>query len=256
MSIEACAELVRLRDPQRHASVTTAPGEAQPGLFALYAFNAEIFHAIWSSHVPEAAEIRLQYWSDQVSALYAGRATDAHPVLEALGTQMHLFAGAREDMLGLIEARRWEAYSEPFADAAAMWAFLDATGGGLMQMAAQACGLDPNLAAKIRAYGTGAALAAFLQAVAALKARGRRPLVDETDAALRKLAGDGLDRMQGARGQPALRRARPVFLSATEARPMLHMVLREPGLVLRGGLIRSPLRQRLRAASVAAFGLW
>ncbi len=251
-----CAELVAARDPVRFRAAMAAPDAARPGLLALYAFNAEILHAIWATREPGLAEIRLQYWHDQVEALFSGGASDAHPVLNALGQVEGMRALPVADFTGLIAARRWDIWTQPFADTAALQAYLRATGGGLMAMGARLLGVEAQHDPALRDFGQAAALAAFFAATPALKARGRAPLPDESPQALQALAGEALAVIDALPGGRVRRLAAPVLLSASEARPVLKRVLRAPHMVLSGGLERSEFRQRLRALRLQVLGGW
>ncbi|HHB81064.1 MAG TPA: hypothetical protein ENK83_04865, partial [Aliiroseovarius sp.] len=157
--IEACAELVRARDPDRFRIARLARAPLRDALMVLYAFNAEVVHAAWGTQEPNLAEIRLQYWHDQIEALFAGRATDHHPVLNALARAEWLQWQAARDFLGLIDARRWDVWREPFADTDALLTYLDATGGNLMAMGARIVRMSDHFDPAIRRYGSAAALA-------------------------------------------------------------------------------------------------
>ncbi len=252
----ACAELVEKRDPQRFRTAMTAPEGPRRGLLALYAFNAEISHVAWATREPGLAEIRLQYWHDQIEALTSQAPTDPHPVLNALRQVEEMKWLARADFTALITARRWDVWSEPFENVDAMQAYLLATGGGLMAMGARVMGMNDQYDPAIRQYGQAAALAAFFIAVPVLKARGRRPLPVARPERLAALAKEALEKLDAARGKPLMGVALPVLLSATEARPVLKRVMKDPERVLHGGLERAPFRQRLRAAACQISGRW
>ncbi len=254
--LAACAELVKARDPARYRAAQIAPAPLRDALLVLYAFNAEIVHAAWSAREPALAEIRLQYWHDQVEALFAGRSTDHHPVLDALSRADWLQWQAGSDFLTLIAARRWDVRREPFPDTDALWAYLRATGGTLMAMGARVMRMKDHYDGAIRDYGQAAALAAFFVAVPGLKAHGRKPLPDEAPEALHALAQEALEKMEATRKMRLMRAALPVLLSASEARPVLKRVVRQPELVLSGGLERAPFRQRLRMLVNDVSGRW
>ncbi len=256
MSVEACAEMVKTRDPDRYRATLTAPAEARGALFAIYAFNTEVFHAVWATYEPGLAEIRLQYWIDQIEALFQGKATDPHPVIDALRCEDNIRWLAKSDFTDLIQARRWDAYSDPFDDEAALRAYLTATGGNLMAMAARVLGLNDHYDYLIRNYGYAAGLAAFLQAVPKLKARGRQPLPDEAEGALRALATDALTKMDATKKHRVMATALPAMLAASEARPVLKMVTRNPSLVLKGQLTRAPIQRNWRALWCQALRRW
>ncbi len=252
--IAVCGELVAARDPARFRAAMAAPAGAREALLALYAFNAELAHAPWAAREPGLAMIRLQYWHDQIEALFAGAPVDAHPVLNALACTKGVHALAKADFTGLVAARRWDVWREPFADNEAMQAYLRATGGALMAMGARLLGLEEGDEPAMRAYGQASALAAFFVAVPALKARGRHPLPDESPAQLARLAGEALAQMEATRPRRGMKAALPVLLSASEARPVLEHVMRAPQKVLAGGLERSQFRQRARLLTCQILG--
>lgn len=223
---------------------------------ALYAFNAEIAHAPWATREPNLAMIRLQYWYDQIEALFAAEPVDKHPALNVLRRLEVLKKLEKTDFTGLIDARRWDVWSEPFGDTEEMQAYLRATGGALMAMGARLLGVDEQHDGAMRAYGQASALAAFFVAVPVLMAHGHRPLVMQEPAVLAALAGEALAKMDAVGNERGLRAALPVLLSVSEARPVLRRVMDDPGRVLAGRLERSPFRQRARLLACQALGRW
>ena len=256
VSLETCADLVKIRDPDRYRAAMAAPAETQSALFALYAFNTEVFHAVWATNEPGLAEIRLQYWHDQIDALYRGTPTDPHPVLDALRGEDRLKWVAKEDFHRLITARRWDAYTAPFEDETALRAYLMATGGTVMAMASRILGMRDDYDPAIRNFGYAAGLAAFLQAVPKLKAHGRQPLPDESDAALRNLAADAVAKMDATKKHRLMAVANPAMLAASEARPVLKMVIATPSKVRTGDLNRAPIQQKWRAMWLQILDRW
>ena len=102
--------------------------------------------------------------------------------------------------------------------------------------------------------GWAAGLANWFRAVPDLEAAGRVPLLDGTEAGVKRLAERGLDRLGRARKglggvTPA---ARPALLAAWQAGPILRRVAQAPGRVARGevALAEGGKRARLMWASV------
>jgi len=227
MTIAACASLVERGDPDRFAAVMAAPVADRARLFVLYAFNLEIARAPWVTREPLIAEMRLQWWRDVV-------AEDRPPAHEVAGP---LHALIREADLpvavldALIAARQWDIYSDPFAGQDAFDAYLQATGAGLMWLAAVALGAPPPVEPAARDLGWATGLAGFLRAVPALQARGRVPLVDGSKAALVSLAQQGLLRIGQARrtGIP-----RGAALAAWQTARLLRCVVSDPRAVAEG----------------------
>ena len=245
MSVEACASLVERGDPDRFAAVMAAPGPLRGRLMVLYAFNLEVARAPWVTQEPMIAEMRLQWWRDVVAEAGAGKPSRAHEVAGPLA-QLIAEAGLPVAVLdALIEARRWDVYREPFEDQAALAAYLEDTGGGLMWLAGRALGAEAAAEADLRAVGWAAGLAAFLRAVPELEARGRVPLVDGRAEAVAALAAAGLARLAGARA--GLRRmggARAATIAAWQAAAILRQAGQQPERVAAGALGQSEFARR------------
>ena len=245
----ANADLVRRADAARYAATMLAPAAVRPALLALYAFHIEVARAPWAAREPMLGEIRLQYWLDQIEAAANGAPVDRHPVLRALAP---LVAAGRLDagaLAAMVTARRRDLQARPFADRAALMAYLEATAGGLMQ---QAAGLLAPAPPDMTPIGTAAGLAAYLGAYRALRAHGRSPLPRDRPEFIADLAREGLERLGRAPAMPRV--LLPALLTASEARPLLRLARRAPEKVLQAGLARSDLRQRARRLACAVTG--
>lgn len=147
------------------------PGRGR--LMALYAFNLEVARVGYVASEPLLGEIRLRWWGDAIAEIYAG-SVRRHEVCEPLAEAVA--AGLpRGPFDALIEARVWDCGRERFGDFAAVEAYLEATGAGLMWLAARSLGAPEAAEGPVRDYGRAAAAAAFLRAEPALRALGRRP---------------------------------------------------------------------------------
>ncbi|HTK36425.1 MAG TPA: squalene/phytoene synthase family protein [Caulobacteraceae bacterium] len=163
---------VRKADPDRWQAARFVADPARRGdLVALYAFNDELARVAEQVSTPMIGDIRLAWWREGAEAVVTGEPMRAHPVLQAL-----VPAAGRLD-LGLLEAmiqaRAADLDPEPFADEAALVAYIDGTAGALMAAAARL--LDPaagaaQLTSAARAWGW----AGLWRAGPALAARGRR----------------------------------------------------------------------------------
>ena len=234
MSLEACAEIVQRGDPDRFTAVMAAPVAARARLFPLYAFNLEVARAPWVSKEPMIGEMRLQWWRDVV----AEPAPRAHEVAGPFHALIHEAALPLELIDRLIEARIHDVHGEAFADAAAFSTYLDDTAGGLMWLAAKACGGTDESAA--RALGWAMGLANYLRAVPELEARGRQPLPDGRAEAVQALAKDGLQRLATAKGRVPV----PAALAAWQARGLLRQVVADPRVVANGAMGLSEFSRR------------
>lgn len=235
----ACADLVRRADPARFRATMAAPVAARVRLFPIYAFNVEVARAPWVTQEPMIAEMRLQWWRDVLDEVAGGGAVRRHEVATPLAAVLDA-TGARW-LDALIEARRADILRVPFADEAALWAYLDATSGNLMRVAARVLG--PADEGALRPAGLALGMANWLRAIPALQAAGRAPLPDGRAQAVRRLAQEGLAHLRTARAHRAgvSRAARPALLPLWEAGMVLGRAARDPGAVAAGRVDPGPV---------------
>lgn len=258
MTVEACAQLVERGDPDRHAVTRAADPAAQARLWPLYALNLEVARAPWVTQEPMIAEMRLQWWREAVEEIAAGKEPRAHEVAAPLAAVIRDAALPVDLLDGMIAARRWDIYRDPFDDDAALFAHLDATAGHLMWLAALALGAPASAEAPVRDFARGAGLAAWLRAVPELEARGRLPLPDGTLAAVTALARQGLAHIAKARARrrEVPRQVLPALLTGWEAGAVLKLAAREPGRVASGALNRAEFARRGGLMLRALSGRW
>lgn len=256
--IGSLAELVAERDPERFAALRAAPERAQERLLPLYALNIEIARAAWASREPLVAQMRLQFWADMLEAIDARAVVPAHEIagpLAALWQEARLPVALGHQM---IAARDWDIHDRRFATDADVMAYLQATGGTLMWLAALALGAKAEHEDIVRRMGLASALANWLRAVPALRAAGCAPLPSEDPKAIRALAETGLATLQKARSE----RARlplaltPALLSGWLAGPVLRRAATDPVAVLSGALEPSEFTKRGSLALRALTGRW
>ena len=241
MTVNASATLVERGDPDRFLAIMATPPAARALLFPLAAFNIEVSRAPWVTSEPLIAQMRLQWWQDAVEEIAAGKPPRQHEVIGPLAVVMQGLPVA--PFKALIAARQWDIYTEPFADHAAMMAHLEDTSGGLVWLMARALGADPAHESLIRGVGVAQGIAAWLTAAPELAARGRVPLVDDSETALRTLADHGLGLIRQARGVdfgPAI----PALRTCWRAAPLLAQVKADPGRVANGSLGTSEIQRR------------
>ena len=254
MSFDACARLVERGDPMRFRAAMAVPVAVRRVLFPLFAFNLEVARAPWVTNEPMIAEMRLQWWRDVLAEIAAGGPVRTHEVTDALA-QVVDAQGAR-DLDALIDVRRWDIYSDAFADRAHLDRYIDATSGALMGTAARLLGqADAEVVADF-AYGAG--IANFLRAIPALENAGRKPLIDGTIEGVRDLARDALARLDRARGlrRQVSKPAGAALIAGWQARPVLHLAIRDPQAVAAGALEPAPFGDRVRLLRAATFGWW
>ena len=253
MSVDACAALVERGDPDRFRAVMAAPLALRGRLFVLYAYNLELARAPWVTKEPMIAEMRLQWWRDVVGE----PAPRAHEVAGPLHDLIHEAALPVPVLEAMGAARIWDIYAEPFEDQAAMDSYLEDTAGGLMWLAAKACGAPDAAEPVARGMGWASGLANYLRAVPELEARGKRPLVDGRREAVRELAERGLERLRDARtGRRLLGQASPALLAGWQAEGLLRQVIGAPGRVADGALALSEFAQRGRLLWQTVSGRW
>jgi phytoene/squalene synthetase len=210
----------------------------------------EVARAPWVTDEPLIAEMRLQWWRDVVANAASG-AAKAHEVAGPLHDLIRDFGLPVDIMDRLIASRRWDIHREPHHDLAALDAYLEDSGAGLMWLAARALGAPEAAEAVVRGFGWASAAAGYLRAVPDLVARGRQPLPEGIPP--EAIARIGLDRLANSR---AARRTipRPVaaaLLAGWQAEALLKLAATEPDRVASGQLALSEFARRgglLRAA--------
>lgn len=238
----ASAAIVERADPDRFRATMAAPVEARARLFPLYAFNAEVARAPWLTQEALIARMRLQWWRDLLDEIAAGGPVRQHEVSDALGAVL------RPDLARLLDdlvvARHWDIDGDGFGDRAALLDHIDRTNGHLTWAAAALLGAADE--AVVRDFAKAAGLAAWLRAVAALKAAGKRPLVDESPEGIADLARNGLEHLARARARRALvaPAACPALFAGWMAGPILAQAQSDPARVLSGDLGISDARAR------------
>ncbi|MCA0871304.1 squalene/phytoene synthase family protein [Seohaeicola saemankumensis] len=252
--LTACAGLVQRGDPDRFMAVMAAPVSARRVLFPIYAMNLEVARAPWVTQEAMIAEMRLQWWRDALAEIAGGGVVRRHEVVTPLAQV--LSPGAAEQLDGLIEARRWDIYRDPFEDEAAFEHHIDRTSGTLMWAVAATLGTAREDVVRNYAYAAG--VAGWLQAIPALESLGRLPLVDGTPEAVRALANRALDRLSQARLQRSAvsRDAAPALLAGWQAGAILRQAAADPGRVAAGALGTSEARKRAALMWQAATGRW
>ncbi|KAE9631737.1 squalene/phytoene synthase family protein [Parasedimentitalea maritima] len=252
--LRSCAELVQTGDADRFQAVMAAPVAAREVLFAIYAFNVELSRAPWASSESMIAEMRLQWWRDLGTEIAAGQSVRRHFVATPLARLLKPELARVIDAMA--EARRWDIYRDPFADEAEFDAYIDATSGGLMWMAAGALGPADEGVVRDFAYGVG--VANWLRAIPELEAQKRVPLLDGTPAGVRALARKALERLLNARkasGRVSTQSG-VALLAGWQAEGILKQAIKQPERVVQGALGLSEFNRRSGLLWRAALGRW
>lgn len=129
-----CAELARRFDNDRFVCGLFAPPPVRDALNALYAFNIELSRIRDLVREPLLGQIRLQWWTDALDAVYAGE-PPAHPVAQALAPVVRSRGLQRRHFDAIIGARAQDFDSAAPADLDALLAYAEATSGALMALA-------------------------------------------------------------------------------------------------------------------------
>lgn len=256
--MEALAEKLRQGDPDRFAVTIAATDTVRARLWPLYAFNLELARAAVVTQEPLIAQMRLQFWTDVLDEIAARKPPRAHEVAAPLADVWR--AQDLPVTLGhaMIAARHQDLEAVPFADLAALKAYLDATSGNLMWLSAMALGAGPQAEGSVRDMAYAAGLANWLLAVPALTAMGRTPLPDTREEVIARLAQSGLARLERARAArhhvPAT--ALPALLTGWQAGAVLARAAQRPSLVAQGKLRSSEFRRRGTLALRMLSGRW
>jgi len=130
---------VRRVDPDRWlASRFIADPKARTDVVALYAFNYELARVAGGVSNALMGEIRLAWWREAMEEVAAGQRPRKHPTVEAIAAAGYPPAALAE----MAEARMADLDPAPFATEAQVLAYVDATAGAVMMLAAWR--LDPK----------------------------------------------------------------------------------------------------------------
>ena len=206
--------VLKSSDPDRRLAALFAPAQLRDQLMALYAFNHEVARIAEATSESLIGEMKLTWWRDAVSDLYASPArVRRHDVPEALAELTSLIE--ESDLQDLVAARLDDVTARPFADLDEVIAYVDRTAGGLMRLAAQVCEVevDPDL---LREAGRAWGLSGLLRAFPYRAQIGRAPVgLDslEKEGASAAMLGQGLGAEKVSR---ALEPVRHLAASAAE----------------------------------------
>lgn len=258
---DQCGRDLQRLDPDRWLTTLFAPDASRPGLFALYAFNAEIARARETVSQPMIGQIRLQWWREAWEGIAAGRPRQ-HPVVLALHEHCRHLDPAT--VLALIDARERDMDDTPFADLAALTDYARATSAPLMKLAVQQLGARASDSA-IDAAGAAYALTGLLRAAPHLLAQHRvlLPLdllseqglsaeaTYQTEAraplhpVFASMAAEAQSQLNKARREDVARAALPALLPATLAGVALKALRRRDYDPVAAETAITPLRRQM-----------
>jgi len=148
--------MVRRGDPDRWlASRFVADADARADIVALYALNIELARIAESVREPLMGEIRLTWWREAITEIYAGASPRRHPVVLALAEAVRRRDLPPGPFEAMIEARFADLEAEPFADMADIERYLDGAAGAPMALACAVLGAKdaPVAEPAARAWG-------------------------------------------------------------------------------------------------------
>lgn len=192
----ACRESVRSQDMDLFLATLFAPEVAQPHLFALQAFAAELARIPFLVSEPQIGDIRLQWWADTLDQFAAG-SDPGHPVAQALAATVQAHELPLQPLQAMIEARRFDLYADTMPDLTALEAYFGETDAALMQLS---CLILDRPSAARAAEAAGFAGVAFGLARSLVMSRTPEKLVPQGHAKddLLELAAKRLGQARGA----------------------------------------------------------
>lgn len=131
-----CVELVRAADRDRYLAVLFAPAEHRGALYALHAFNGEVARVREVAREPLPGEIRLQWWTDVLRGERGGEAA-ANPVAAAMLANIQRYRLPPDQLIALVEARRFDLYDEPMATLDELETYAEKTSSVLFSLASR-----------------------------------------------------------------------------------------------------------------------
>ena len=142
---------VRDADPDRWlASRFIGDADARADVVALYAFNNELARAPLVASQPLVAEMRLAWWREALAEIFEGGRVRGHPVAGPLAALAGRRQVTRETLEALVDARLRDLDGWPLK-AEEVLAYIDATAGRLMGLAAQVLSPEATEAQVIQA---------------------------------------------------------------------------------------------------------
>ncbi|WP_300513475.1 squalene/phytoene synthase family protein [Aliiroseovarius sp.] len=247
--VQACAELVERGDPDRFLSAMTGPVAAREVLFPLYAFNLELARAPYVTQDPIIARMRLQFWTDTLDEIAAGKPPRAHEVAEPLA---HVLRTAGADLVrlhGMVEARVADIGEAGPMDADSVTAYARGTAGNLMAVAGGALGGEDR--AGFERIGTAQGIANWLLAQPALRAAGRG-FVAPAPEVYADLAHAGLRMLAPVKAGSAV----PALRAAWRTKGVLARTARDPEGVMGGSIAGSEFARRGGLLWKSVTGRW
>lgn len=126
----------RAHERDRYLTALLSPRAARSDLIALAAFAGEVGRIPLYVREPMMGRIRLQWWRERIETSTSA----GHPVAAAIIATMNRHALPADQLLVLIDAHEDGLDDRPFANEAAMLAYVDRIDGSLFALAARIAG--------------------------------------------------------------------------------------------------------------------
>jgi phytoene synthase len=169
--------LVRVADEERWLATRFASKAVRRRLITLYAFNLEVARIAERVTEPRLGEIRLQWWREATDDVFRGGPVADHPTVRALAELVAQTNLPLDAFDALLTARVSDLSSAPFETWTDLDAYVDATAGGLMRLAALICAPDmamtPQRVTGLQTAGRAWGLLQLLRTLPEWTARGR-----------------------------------------------------------------------------------
>ncbi len=175
-----CMGLVRDRDRDRYLCTLLAPVRYRSGLFALYAFNAEIAEIGTSVSEPLIGQMRLRWWLDNLESIYK-ETPPQHPVATAISSAISHNTLPRALFERMIEARERDLEDRAFDTLADLETYAEGVSSTLIQLSLACMGTKTADVRKTALHlGIAWTLTGILRAMPFHLSRGRILLPEET----------------------------------------------------------------------------
>lgn len=196
------AALVRRHDRDRYQTALFASAARREALFALYAFNYEIARVRETVTQPTLGRMRLQWWRENIAAIYGAGPMRHEPVVDALAAAVREYRLTRDHFDRLIQARETDLEDEPLTNLVALENYAEGTSSRLMYLALEILGVREPIALMAgRHVGIAFALSGMLRSLP-IWIDARRPFIPvELSSRYRLAPADA----QQIRSSPALR---------------------------------------------------
>lgn len=250
MSLAEIAEGLRTADPDRFGAALVAPEKARAQLWTLYALNLELARAPLQSNEPLIAEMRLQWWVDQLHKASLGM-KGAHELLPVLSETWGVRSG---ELASLAEPRRRDCERQPFTDPSEVADYVRATSVPLMRFAASVLDLPDAALPALEAQAFGLGMANWLGALPALNALGMG-LARPDPALVAALAKQGREAFRDARTQRRTvpRRLAPALFAPPFAGKVLDQLSQDGAAI---PPLASEFQRRFALGRLALTGRW